>query len=106
MSRVSAILDRETDRVYSIFGEDAIYTPRGGAGVPCVVVLDTDLSRFGDTADVAAATYAVAVRVSEVDEKPRRGDVFELQSGKFSGLEVTVTSLISSDEFEHRMAGA
>lgn len=102
MSVASTALSRATNRAYAIFGESALFTARDETTRECTVLLDHNLSQYGDIAQVSAKSVVVAVRLLDVPEMPRKGDLFEITSGKYAGRTVTVSSVVSSDEFEHK----
>lgn len=93
-------MSRATDRVYARYGDAATYTDRDAVAVPCTVLVDRDLDRYGAVAVVNQRTAVVQVRVSEVAEPPRRGETFTLTE---SGQVLRVDSLQGSDEFEQRV---
>ena len=78
------------------FGEDALYTDSAGWSCNCKVTVDKDLSLYGDTLTVQDATAVIKVRRSEVPDKPKRLDTFEV-----GGTIYTVEGVNSSDDFEH-----
>lgn len=92
---------------FSVFladwGQAAIYTDRSGATRTCTVLVDRDLGRFGETAQVNARTALLHVGRHELVEAPRRGDTFYLSG---TGETLTVDSLQMSDELEHRVVVA
>jgi hypothetical protein len=88
------------DRAFALFGEAATYVDRAANAVPCTVLVERDLTRYGDqAATIAQHTALVQVRVSEVPEPPRRSETFQLAGGKV----LTVDALQSSTEFLHRV---
>ena len=94
---------RCVDANYMKFGEAATYTDRNAATTACTVLVDRDLTRYGETAVVNQRTAVVGVRLSEVAAPPRRGETFTLVG---SGQVLVVDSLQDSDEFEHRVYAA
>lgn len=96
-------LSRATDRVYVRAGVAATYQDRDGAALPCTVLVERDLERFGEAANVNARTAVVAVRRAEVAGAPRRGERFLLTA---LGETLTVDSLQRTDELEHRVFAA
>ncbi len=96
-------LSRATDRVYAQAGVAAVYQDRDAVQTPCTVLVERDLSRFGDVAQVNVRTAVVAVRRSQVAGAPRRGERFTLTEG---AEVLTVESLQASDELEHRVFAA
>lgn len=67
--------------VFGTFGQPAIFT-RGSVETPCTVVVNYNLTQFGDTINVSNASAIVTVRVSEVADKPRRGDKYTLENSQ------------------------
>lgn len=106
MSLSSRMLSVAVDRVYAMFGDAAVLSARDCGTRACTVVVDHDLTRYGGTAVVSGKTVVVGVRLCEVPDMPRRGDVFDIETGKFAGRSVTVSDVASSDEFEHKVFAA
>lgn len=100
-----AALSLGTNTVYRTFGVPAGYLPKDakGAATPVTVLVERDLTRFGEVAKITARTAIVCVRKSELADVPRRGDTFSLSSGAET---LTVDSLQASDDFEHRVFAA
>jgi len=94
---------RATDTLYARFGDAATYTDRNAVSTPCTVLVDRDLTRYGETAVVNQRTAVVQVRTVQLVAAPRRGDTFTLAG---SGQVLVVDSLQGSDEFEHRVFAA
>jgi hypothetical protein len=84
------------NRLYAIGGVSSTYTDRDDAEKAVTVLVDYDLSNYGDTAEVAQATATISVRASEVEFLPRRGDTFLVGSRTF-----VVGGSLQSDELEH-----
>lgn len=97
---MTAALSRATDRVYSAFGLAATYTDRNGANTPCTVLVEQDLARYGETAQVNVKTAVLSVRLAEVAAAPRRAERFTLTG---AGTVYTVDSLQASSELEHKV---
>ena len=97
---MTAALSRATNRVYSAFGLAATYTDRNGATTPCTVLVEQDLTRYGETAQVNVKTAVVSVRLSELAAAPRRAERFTLSE---AGTVYTVDSLQASSELEHKV---
>lgn len=95
-----AALTIATDTVYGTFGVPAGYLPKGSedAATPVTVLVERDLTRFGEVARINARTAIVCVRKSELLDAPMRGDTFSLSTETLK-----VDSLQASDEFEHRV---
>jgi len=62
------------------------------------VLVERDLSRYGEVAQVNIKTAVISVRVAEVPLAPRRGDTFVVGASTF-----VVDSLQASDGQEHRV---
>ena len=99
MSLAAASLERLTDRVYEVFGVSAVYTDRDGVSHAVTVVVDRQVARYGEVAQVNGKTAVLCVRTSEAAGAPRKGETFALSGGQA----FTVDSLVSADEFEHRV---
>lgn len=84
----------------------ALFAARDEAACACTLLVDTDLSQYGDVARVAGKTVVVSVRASEAPEMPRKGDVFEVIGGEYAGRSFRVDSVLSSDALEHRVLAA
>jgi hypothetical protein len=84
------------NRIYLTGGVPAIYTDRDDHESSVTVIVDYDLSNYGDTAEVAQATATVSVRTSEIENMPRRGDTFLVD-----GKTLVVGGSLQSDELEH-----
>lgn len=106
MSRAATALSRATDRAYSLFGDEAIFSARDEAARGCSVLFDHDVARYGEVAQVAGKTVVVSVRVRDVPCLPRKGDLFDITSGPFAGRALRVDSVVASDEFEHKVLAA
>lgn len=99
----AAALQRTTDRVYARAGVDAQHRDRNAVQTACRVLVERDLSRYGEVAQVNVRTAVIAVRKAELADAPRRGDTFTLDA---SGEVLTVDSLQAADEIEHRVFAA
>jgi hypothetical protein len=84
------------NRIYSTCGVAATHTDRDDTESSVTVIVDYDLSNYGDTAEVAQATATLSVRTSELSDIPRRGDTFVVGSRTF-----VVGGSLQSDELEH-----
>lgn len=100
MRDMTAAMSRAINRVYAADGLAATYTDRNGAHTPCTVLVERDLSRYGEVAQVNAKTAALSVRVSEVAAAPRRTERFTLT---VAGTVYTVDSLQSTTDLEHKV---
>lgn len=104
MSR--AAIASAVDRIYAVFGMAALFAARDDAARACTVLVDTNLSQYGDVARVAGKTVVVSVRATEVPDLPRKGDVFEVTAGEYAGRSFRVDSVVQSDALEHRVFAA
>lgn len=103
----AAALSNATDRVYASAGVAARHEDTIGVQTSVTVLVERDLSRFGDAAQVSVRTALVGVRISELADCPRRGDTFTLINADATDGEVlTVDSLQRADELEHRVYAA
>jgi len=94
---IDAILDG-MDAAYDFMGEAAIYTERDATAHDVVVILERNLSQYGEVAQVAGKTAIVRVRVSDVPNAPLRGETFSLSA---SGEVLTVDNTLQWDGTEH-----
>jgi hypothetical protein len=83
-----------SDIFNSPIGEDAVYTPAGGAAVTCRVIINRDilLQPDGLTAQAAVAGISIEALLSEIGQEPNRNDVFTVGAEIF-----TVSSIIRND---------
>jgi len=81
-----------------VFGEAATYTDRNAVTTACTVLVERDLSRYGEVAQVNIKTAVLSVSVAEVPLAPRRGDTFVVGSVTYM-----VDSLQGSNGLEHRV---
>lgn len=86
--------------IYELMGESCVYRDKQGWNTSCSVMVERDLSQYGDAANVQGVTAVISVRKSEVAERPRRGETFELADGCTI---FTVESVAVSDDFEHQV---
>lgn len=99
MYNMQDALVRATDRVYSAFGRAAIYTDLLGVQTPCMVLVEQDLSRYGETAQVNIKTAVLSVRLAQLASAPRRGETFVVTG--FATYRVD--SLQGTDVLEHKV---
>lgn len=100
MSVFASALSRATDRVYAGFGEAATHTDRNGVHTPCTVLVESDLTRYGETAQVNIKTAVISVRLTHLAAAPRSGETFTITA---SGKAYRVDSLQASDALEHKV---
>lgn len=106
MSLAHQHFDPVLQDAYAFFGDGALYAARGGAGVPVRVLIDGNLSQYGEVARVAGKTVVVSLRVSEVPDLPRSGDTVSVTSGPYQGRALRVDSVLESDALEHKVLAA
>jgi len=91
----SAFQDGIND-LYRAAGVSAVFTNTAGATSTVTVLIEYDLSVYGDVAEVSQATATISVKKSDMDLPPRRGELFTIGSATFR-----VSSTLRSDELEH-----
>ena len=99
MSKFAARMSTGLGPIYDRLGDPAVYTDRTSSMTDCTVIVDKDLARYGDVAEISGMTAVVSVRVSEVSERPYRRETFTISE---TGEVFTVDSVLESDGFEHR----
>jgi hypothetical protein len=62
------------------------------------VIVSHDLTQWGDTIRVQNGMAIVAVRKTEVEARPRRGDTFTMEDSRVYQVE----QVMRSDDLEHR----
>ena len=102
----AAALSNATDRVYASAGVAALYEDRDGGQASVRVLIERDLSRYGESAQVNVRTALVAVRRKQLADAPRRGDTFTLSAPGADDEVLTVDGLQRTDELEHRVFAA
>lgn len=90
------------DEVYDALGVPATYTDRDGATQCVTAIVEYDLQQFGTVADISGKTAVISVRVSEMAEKPRRGETYTVKEDGCTETVYTVDSTPYADELEHR----
>lgn len=102
MRAFNASINSGIDRIYSAAGEPATHIDRDGTTTPCTILVERNLTQYGETGQISAATVVVGVRRSELPTVPRRGDKFTLSTG----ASWTVDKLQTSDALEHKVFAA
>ena len=102
MTSFASIVAGGVKRVYARFGEAATYTSKTGATTPVTVVVERNLAQYGQVATVMGKTAVVNVLKSELAVVPRRSETFTLEGGEV----LTVDTILSSDEIEHKVVTA
>lgn len=103
MGTFNSAIGRMLNRVYAGFGEAAIHLDQHSVSTPCTVVVERDLTVYGDVAKVGVRTAVVSVRTAELPDAPRRGDRFTLLA---TGKVLVVDGLQGAEEFENRVFAA
>ena len=83
--------------IFAALGRDAEY--EGEDELMCRVIISHDLTQWGDVIQVQNNMAMISVQRSEIEERPRRGDLFRLATGQ----EYNVERVMRSDEYEHRI---
>lgn len=98
MNVFATAITRALGRVYAHAAEAALHTDRIGVQTPCTVLIDANLSKYGEVAQVNIKTAVASVRVSELPAIPRSGETLTI------GTKVwRIDSLQASDALEHRV---
>lgn len=99
----AAALARAHATMFATFGdaEAAQYTTACGT-LPVSVIVDYDLTRYGDRLSVASGSVVISFNAAEVAARPRRGETVTLASGRQFRLDAPV----QSDGFVHAMSAA
>jgi len=84
--------------IFAALGRDAEYEGQD-EDAECRVIVSHDLTQWGDIITVQNNQAMISVRKSEIEDRPRRGDLFRLASGR----EYQVERVMVSDEYEHRL---
>jgi hypothetical protein len=85
------------DAIYRTLSVAATYESVDDGETEVHVIVSYDLTQWGDTISVQNNMAVVAVRRSEVEARPRRGDTFAV-----AGAVYNVERVLRSDELEHR----
>ena len=62
------------------------------------IILSYDLNQWGDQIEVQSGQAIIAVQRAELNDRPRRGDIFRLETSR----EYIVDRVLLSDDLEHR----
>jgi hypothetical protein len=85
------------DFIYTVGGVPATYTDRNAAEKTVDVIVDYNLSQYGDdSVEVSKSTAAISVRTKDVELRPLKGETFVVDGTTF-----VVSSPLESDELEH-----
>jgi hypothetical protein len=101
MSLFAARMERGLVGMYRQFGDPAVFTDSQDYCTDCTVIVDEDLSQYGDDARLNGKTAVVRVRRSELPFKPRRGETFKVIADD-ECVTYAVDSVLDSDSLEHR----
>ncbi|MEM1191554.1 MAG: hypothetical protein AAGI72_23685 [Pseudomonadota bacterium] len=97
MSPFAAALARGVNALYAKKGEPVTYTQEDDWTTNCTAVVSRDVARYGDVMEVNASTVDVRIRIADLPERPRRGELITIGDDC-----LTVGTLIRSTQFEHR----
>lgn len=100
MTIFAAAMARGLAVLYSKDGESARFTSSDGYVTDCSVMVERDVSSYGEVAEINAASAVISVRKIELCDRPKRGEVFELTDTE---EEFSVSQVIASDELEFRV---
>ena len=84
------------NKIYEVAGVVATYDAKDESPRSVCVIVNYDLSQYGDALEVSKTTATISVRVSEVEHPPRQGDTFAVDNREFR-----VDTALQSDELEH-----
>jgi hypothetical protein len=99
MSKFAARLQTGLVAIYDRFGDAAVFTNIDDYCTDCTIIVDVDLSQYGDDARLNGKTAVIRVRTSEIEPRPRRGESFHDED---TCITYTVDSVLDSDALEHR----
>lgn len=102
MASFASIVASGVGRVYARFGEQAIYADKLGEYQSVRVVVERNLTQYGQVAAVQGKAAVLNVRLSDLPTPPRRNETFTLDSGQV----FTVDSVLSSDDIEHKVVAS
>ena len=83
------------DASYRVFGKPAVFTDRDEQAHECVIIIDYDMTAWGELGTINNESLAVNVRRNELSERPKRGEKFESEGSTF-----IVEKLLQIREFE------
>ena len=85
------------DFIYTVGGVPATYTDRNAVEKSVEVIVDYNLSQYGeDSVEVSKSTAAISVRTKDVELRPLKGETFVVE-----GKTYVVGAPLESDELEH-----
>lgn len=89
-----------TDAIYQTMARAAHYTKAGSVEtIDVSVIVSYDMTQWGDAVNFSNGSAIIAVRKSQVPERPRRGDAWTLETGQA----FITDRVMFSDEYEHRV---
>lgn len=90
-----------TDDLYEYAGIECIYTDRNGDTTTVTAIIDYSLQEYGTVADVSGKIAVISVRISELADRPRRGETYTIYPNQSNEATYTVDSIVRADELEH-----
>ena len=103
MTAFSEAMGRGLLGLYRKMGEPGRHTASDGYCTDCLMIVDRDMSVYGEIAEINAQSVVISICRSELFTKPQRGELIELDNGCET---FRVDRLISSDELEYRFIAA
>jgi hypothetical protein len=82
--------------IYEVGGIPVVYTDRNGVTKTVTAIVNYEIATFGTVADVSGKTASISVRVSDMANKPRRGETYTVGATVY-----VVDSILRADELEH-----
>ena len=98
MGYANTAFDSAHESISAAFAVPAVYSPVDGADVDASIVIERDLTHYGELLDIANASAMIGCFVSEIADRPRRGSTFTIETSEV----FTVDSVASSDGQMHK----
>jgi hypothetical protein len=86
--------------IYDRLGDESEFVSRDGWSCDCAVIVEHELSEYGDAIQVSAGSILLRVRKSELSRRPLREEFFLMSD---SGCKYVVEQTLESDDFEHKV---
>ena len=86
------------DQIYRTMASAAMYESVEEGEMPVSVIVSHDLTQWGDTITIQNGMALIAVRKTQVEARPRRGDTFTMEDSRVYQVE----RVMISDDLEHR----
>ena len=97
----SADIAEGAGAIWDYAGQPVLYRGITGNTKTVTAIVSYDLQEFGAVAEIQGKTATVAVRFSDLPERPRRLDTYEILGGPRRGDVYTVDSILRADDIEH-----